>query len=81
MMTNIYAASTLSTKCDAGPSLFSISNERHVPWPGRTAEGIFISTQDYAELSLLFFPFFFFFELSFLIMTYSHCVLQLISNF
>ena len=33
--------------------------KRHVPQPGRTAEGIFILTQDYAELSFLSFFFFF----------------------
>lgn len=43
-------------------SLFHI-RQSYVPWPSRTAEGIFLSNQDYAELSFLF-------ELSFLIMTY-----------
>ena len=48
------------TECDAGPSPFSISDKNHVPRPGRTAEEIFNSTQDYAELSFLSFLSFFF---------------------
>ena len=36
----------------------SKKKKRHVPQPGRTAEGIFILTQDYAELSFLSPPFF-----------------------